>query len=71
VNGGKPGSRSKKIIYRNNSYGTPAQSQHMQQVHSKMDYLHVYPGKLPSSSPYYFFSLEEFTNTSQATFSNG
>ena len=50
VNGGKPGSRSKKIIYRNNSYGTPAQSQHMQQVHSKMDYLHVYPGKSPSTS---------------------
>jgi 5-oxoprolinase (ATP-hydrolysing) len=45
VNGGKPGSRSRKIIYRNNSYGTPRQSENAQLVQSKMDYLHVLPGK--------------------------
>jgi 5-oxoprolinase (ATP-hydrolysing) len=61
VNGGKPGSRSKKIIYRNNSYGTPAQSQHMQPVHSKIDYLHVYPGKLPSSSLTFLCSRKVLT----------
>lgn len=44
VNGGKPGTRSKKIIYRNNSYGTPTEKDHMELVQSKMDYLHVYPG---------------------------
>ncbi|KAH6639235.1 Hydantoinase/oxoprolinase-domain-containing protein [Boeremia exigua] len=44
VNGGMPGSRSKKIIYRNNSYGTPSQNEHMEIVQSKMDHLHVYPG---------------------------
>ena len=45
VNGGKPGSRSRKIIYRNNSYGTHTEKENMELVQSKMDYLHVYPGK--------------------------
>ncbi|XPT04579.1 5-oxoprolinase (ATP-hydrolyzing) [Ascochyta lentis] len=44
VNGGKPGSRSRKIIYRNNSYGTSAEKDNMELVQSKMDYLHVHPG---------------------------
>ncbi|KAF1364308.1 hypothetical protein EJ07DRAFT_172294 [Lizonia empirigonia] len=42
--GGKPGTRSKKIIYRNNSYSTSTEKDHMELVQSKMDYLHVYPG---------------------------
>lgn len=49
VNGGMPGSRSRKIIYRNNSYGTAAQDENKEVVQSKMDYLHVYPGKLRST----------------------
>jgi N-methylhydantoinase B/oxoprolinase/acetone carboxylase alpha subunit len=47
VNGGKPGSRSRKIMYRNNSYGTSKEMENMEVVQSKMDYLHVYPGKSP------------------------
>ncbi|KAH8723822.1 Hydantoinase/oxoprolinase-domain-containing protein [Phaeosphaeriaceae sp. PMI808] len=44
VNGGMPGSRSRKILYRNNSYGTERQGEHMQLCQSKQDYVHVYPG---------------------------
>ncbi|RAR14033.1 hydantoinase oxoprolinase protein [Stemphylium lycopersici] len=44
VNGGKPGSRSRKVIYRNNSYGTATENDNMEICQSKQDYLHVYPG---------------------------
>jgi 5-oxoprolinase (ATP-hydrolysing) len=44
VNGGMPGSRSRKILYRNNSYGTDKQKDNMVFCQSKQDYLHVYPG---------------------------
>jgi 5-oxoprolinase (ATP-hydrolysing) len=45
VNGGKPGSRSRKVLYRNNSYGTPAEKDNMEFCQSKQDHIHVYPGK--------------------------
>ncbi|CAN9159045.1 unnamed protein product [Alternaria alternata] len=44
VNGGKPGSRSRKILYRNNSYGTAAEKDNMELCQSKQDHIHVYPG---------------------------
>ncbi|KAL6707020.1 hypothetical protein ACN47E_004970 [Coniothyrium glycines] len=44
VNGGMPGSRSRKVLYRNNSYGTEAQKDHVELCHSKQDNIHVYPG---------------------------
>ena len=50
VNGGKPGSRSRKILYRNNSYGTAAEKDNMELCQSKQDHIHVYPGKSKSSS---------------------
>jgi 5-oxoprolinase (ATP-hydrolysing) len=46
VNGGKPGSRSKKVLYRNNSYGTAAERDNIELCQSKQDHIHVYPGKL-------------------------
>jgi 5-oxoprolinase (ATP-hydrolysing) len=45
VNGGMPGSRSRKILYRNNSYGTEREGENAELCQSKQDYLHVYPGK--------------------------
>ncbi|KAL6161819.1 hypothetical protein ACJBU6_00918 [Exserohilum turcicum] len=45
VNGGKPGSRSRKVLYRNNSYGTAAEKENTEMCHSKQDYIHVYPGE--------------------------
>lgn len=45
VNGGMPGTRSKKILYRNNSYGTETQGDNMEFCQSKQDHIHVYPGK--------------------------
>jgi 5-oxoprolinase (ATP-hydrolysing) len=45
VNGGKPGSRSRKVLYRNNSYGTDREKDNIELCHSKQDYIHVYPGK--------------------------
>jgi hypothetical protein len=45
VNGGMPGSRSRKILYRNNSYGTEREKDNIELCQSKQDYLHVYPGK--------------------------
>jgi 5-oxoprolinase (ATP-hydrolysing) len=51
VNGGKPGSRSRKIIYRNNSYGTEREKENMQLVQAKLDHLHVYPGSSPCTLP--------------------
>jgi 5-oxoprolinase (ATP-hydrolysing) len=50
VNGGMPGSRSRKILYRNNSYGTDRQKDNIELCQSKQDYLHVYPGKYHPSS---------------------
>ena len=44
VNGGMPGSRSRKILYRNNSYGTDKAEQNMEFCKSKQDHIHVYPG---------------------------
>ncbi|OAL04554.1 hypothetical protein IQ06DRAFT_323605 [Phaeosphaeriaceae sp. SRC1lsM3a] len=44
VNGGMPGSRSRKILYKKNSYGTPQQEENIELCQSKQDYLHVYPG---------------------------
>ncbi|KAH5610757.1 hypothetical protein HBI26_022920 [Parastagonospora nodorum] len=44
VNGGMPGSRSRKILYRNNSYGTDREKDNIELCQSKQDYLHVYPG---------------------------
>ncbi|KAK8153194.1 Hydantoinase/oxoprolinase-domain-containing protein [Phyllosticta citrichinensis] len=44
VNGGAPGSRSRKAVFRNNSYGTPAAPQHYEILPSKMDHLAVQPG---------------------------
>lgn len=42
VNGGEPGSRSYKAIYRNNSFKTDKPEREILQ--SKCDYVHVYPG---------------------------
>ncbi|KAH9862884.1 hypothetical protein J1614_010977 [Plenodomus biglobosus] len=44
VNGGKPGTRSRKILYRNNSHGTEREAENTELCHSKQDYIHVYPG---------------------------
>ncbi|CAI6337841.1 unnamed protein product [Periconia digitata] len=46
VNGGKPGSRSKKMLYINNSYGTDVQHSPDNNVllKSKQDHIHVQPG---------------------------
>ncbi|ENI10484.1 hypothetical protein COCC4DRAFT_156204 [Bipolaris maydis ATCC 48331] len=44
VNGGKPGSRSRKVLYRNNSFGTAQEKDNIEMCHSKQDYLHVHPG---------------------------
>ncbi|KAI0609705.1 hydantoinase oxoprolinase protein [Pyrenophora tritici-repentis] len=44
VNGGKPGSRSRKVLYRNKSYGTGTEKDNMELCQSKQDYVHVYPG---------------------------
>lgn len=49
VNGGMPGSRSKKALYKNNSYGTDKQKENTEMLQSKQDHIHVMPGK--SSSP--------------------
>lgn len=45
VNGGMPGSRSRKVLYTNNSYGTDKEKENMVLCQSKQDYIHVYPGK--------------------------
>lgn len=45
VNGGLPGSRSKKILYKGNSYGTEREGKNVELCQSKQDYVHVYPGK--------------------------
>lgn len=45
VNGGMPGSRSKKILYKNDSYGTDKQKENTVLCQSKQDYIHVNPGK--------------------------
>jgi 5-oxoprolinase (ATP-hydrolysing) len=42
VNGGEPGTRSRKVIFRNNSYGTPHEER--EAVASKVDHLRVKPG---------------------------
>jgi 5-oxoprolinase (ATP-hydrolysing) len=57
VNGGMPGSRSRKILYRNNSYGTERQKDNIELCQSKQDYLHVYPGKSTTCSTPYFSIL--------------
>ncbi|KAF2110972.1 Hydantoinase/oxoprolinase-domain-containing protein [Lophiotrema nucula] len=44
VNGGSPGSRSRKLLYRNNSYGTDKQNDHIETLRSKQDHVHVLPG---------------------------
>ncbi|KAF2748554.1 hypothetical protein M011DRAFT_493847 [Sporormia fimetaria CBS 119925] len=44
VNGGSPGSRSRKIIFRNNSYGTDRQECERELLQSKQDHVHVMPG---------------------------
>ncbi|KAF1940140.1 hypothetical protein EJ02DRAFT_424240 [Clathrospora elynae] len=44
VNGGKPGCRSRKVLYRNNSYGTNKQKDNVELCQSKQDQIHVYPG---------------------------
>ncbi|KAH7347022.1 Hydantoinase/oxoprolinase-domain-containing protein [Pyrenochaeta sp. MPI-SDFR-AT-0127] len=44
VNGGMPGSRSRKVLYKNNSYGTDKEKDNMVLCQSKQDYIHVYPG---------------------------
>ncbi|KAF2263015.1 hypothetical protein CC78DRAFT_519086 [Lojkania enalia] len=44
VNGGKPGSRSKKILYKNNSYGTEKEKENIELLQSKQDHVHVLPG---------------------------
>ncbi|KAL1385273.1 Hydantoinase/oxoprolinase-domain-containing protein [Phyllosticta capitalensis] len=44
VNGGEPGSRSRKAVYRNNSYNTPDAAKHYEILPSKMDHLEVQPG---------------------------
>lgn len=45
VNGGMPGSRSRKVLYRGNSYGTEREGENRVVCGSKQDYIHVYPGK--------------------------
>lgn len=44
VNGGMPGSRSRKILYKNNSYGTEQQQDNVELLKSKQDHIHVLPG---------------------------
>lgn len=44
VNGGMPGTRSRKVLYRNNSYGTDSQKDNTELCQSKQDHIHVYPG---------------------------
>ncbi|KAH7120882.1 Hydantoinase/oxoprolinase-domain-containing protein [Dendryphion nanum] len=44
VNGGSPGSRSRKALYRNNSYGTETEKVNIELLQSKQDHVHVYPG---------------------------
>lgn len=48
VNGGMPGSRSKKVLYKNNSYGTETEKENMELLQSKQDHVHVMPGTYPS-----------------------
>jgi 5-oxoprolinase (ATP-hydrolysing) len=45
VNGGSPGSRSRKALYTNNSYGTDKEKKHTVLLQSKQDHVHVLPGK--------------------------
>jgi 5-oxoprolinase (ATP-hydrolysing) len=45
VNGGSPGSRSKKALYTNNSYGTDKEKENTVLLQSKQDHVHVMPGK--------------------------
>ncbi|ORY13894.1 Hydantoinase/oxoprolinase-domain-containing protein [Clohesyomyces aquaticus] len=44
VNGGSPGSRSRKLLYRKNSYETETQEQNTELLQSKQDHVHVLPG---------------------------
>ncbi|KAF2010581.1 hypothetical protein BU24DRAFT_444476 [Aaosphaeria arxii CBS 175.79] len=44
VNGGSPGSRSKKILYKNNSYGTEKEGDNKELLQSKQDHIYVHPG---------------------------
>ncbi|KAF2186422.1 hypothetical protein K469DRAFT_572178 [Zopfia rhizophila CBS 207.26] len=44
VNGGSPGSRSRKAIYRSSSWGTDEAKANMQLLQSKQDHIHVLPG---------------------------
>jgi 5-oxoprolinase (ATP-hydrolysing) len=57
VNGGMPGSRSRKILYRNNSYGTDREKDNIELCQSKQDYLHVYPGEPASTRPSKCFNV--------------
>lgn len=50
VNGGLPGHRSRKVLYRNNSYGTEREKENMELCKSKQDYIHVYPGRFITST---------------------
>ncbi|KAF2729599.1 hypothetical protein EJ04DRAFT_580505 [Polyplosphaeria fusca] len=44
VNGGMPGSRSLKALYKNKSYGTDTAKENMVLLQSKQDHIHVLPG---------------------------
>lgn len=44
VNGGRPGTRSRKVLYREGSFGTERAEQMREVCGSKQDYIHVYPG---------------------------
>jgi 5-oxoprolinase (ATP-hydrolysing) len=44
VSGGMPGSRSRKVLYTRNSYGTEMQGVHTRLLRSKQDCVRVYPG---------------------------
>ncbi|KAF2006430.1 hypothetical protein P154DRAFT_542311 [Amniculicola lignicola CBS 123094] len=44
VNGGSSGSRSRKAIYRNNTYGTGKEKENLEVLQSKQDHVHVLPG---------------------------
>jgi 5-oxoprolinase (ATP-hydrolysing) len=51
VNGGYPGSRSRKVLFRNNSYGMDKEEENRELLQSKQDHIHVLPGMSSSFLP--------------------
>jgi 5-oxoprolinase (ATP-hydrolysing) len=69
VNGGSPGSVSRKALYTNTSFGTEAQEKNRVVLGSKQDHVHVMPGMSALAFAPQFFGKS--ANNSQATYSNG